>query len=98
MESERKAVLHACLKNLHTKGPKKDQPRRGTFTTVAAKFKCDRRTVAALWHRFDRSLSDDLPGGDIDTRMKNAGRKKEHTLEELSLLIKAVPFAKRGRL
>ena len=30
--------------------------------------------------------------------MGNAGRKKEHTLEELSTLIEAVPFKKRGTL
>ena len=68
-KSKRNACLHMCLKNLYKDGPNKDQPKKGTFKAVGKKYNCHAKTVAAIWHQFDSSVSVALPGGDVKPRM-----------------------------
>ena len=92
--NERQAVLHHCLKNLGSK----ERPKNGTFGEAANRFNCNRKTVAGIWKLYKKTVSDDLPAGDIESRMKETGRKKRHTKEELSALIGAVPHKQRSTM
>ena len=97
--SERDAVLHYCLKNLDPKKKPREVPLKGTYTQAARTFGCDRHTVSAIWNRYQKTITVDLPGGNIKSKIKGtSGRKHSHTQEELTNLIKRVRRVNRGTL
>jgi transposase len=67
---------------------------------AANRFNCGRRTVAEIWRRYKTTVSDDLPAGDIESKIpqSTSGRKKGHTKEELDALILAVPHKQRSTM
>jgi hypothetical protein len=93
--NERQAVLHHCLKNLDSK----ERPKHGTFASAANRFNCNRKTVGEIWRRYRKTVSHDLPAGNIESKIDVAsGRKKRHTKEELDALILAVPHKQRSTM
>ena len=92
--SQRHAVLRCCLKN-----PQDNKPKHGKFEAANKKFNCCGRAVAVIWKRHEDTVSEDLLGRDITSKMEHkSGRKAEHTTEELLKLSSAVPFKERHTL
>ena len=91
--NERQYVVHLLVKEEKEDSGKL---RKGSIKEVAEILDVHPRTITRIWKRFVETRSDDSPSGDVSTRKKYSGRKK-NPLSDLEAL-RNVPMEKRCNL